>query len=209
MKFPFRTPLLSLAMISLGGTSLHAVTLFTDNFDSYATTTDVTDAGWEINNNVSLWTDPSYAFSVSNTLTIVEARNSNFVTTPKLGLAGATTATISFYWSTGPNSGAFGRFTQIQYSSDGTNFTTFAQIALPANSAQTSPVLFTDTIDTATDGFAFTADSVFRIVGDNDGGGGGAPLAMDNFTVTSDAVPEPSAALLGSLGLLALLRRRR
>lgn len=42
---------------------------------------------------------------------------------------------------------------------------------------------------------------------DTNDGGNDAGLAIDNLTVT--AVPEPSTALLGGLGLLALLRRRR
>lgn len=32
---------------------------------------------------------------------------------------------------------------------------------------------------------------------------------VDNVTFSHDVIPEPSAALLGSLGALALLRRRR
>lgn len=44
--------------------------------------------------------------------------------------------------------------------------------------------------------------------GDGDAAGGSGDITGDRvFTVT--AVPEPSAALLGGLGLLALLRRRR
>ncbi len=43
---------------------------------------------------------------------------------------------------------------------------------------------------------------------------GGDPQTLDNFVVGTtmadvDAIPEPSAALLGGLGMLALLRRRR
>jgi MYXO-CTERM domain-containing protein len=34
-------------------------------------------------------------------------------------------------------------------------------------------------------------------------------MYVDNLVITSDAVPEPRAALLGGLGLLMLLRRRR
>jgi hypothetical protein len=45
----------------------------------------------------------------------------------------------------------------------------------------------------------------FGIVGPNDGNT--SVFKIDNFSVT--AIPEPSAALLGGLGLLALLRRRR
>jgi hypothetical protein len=34
-------------------------------------------------------------------------------------------------------------------------------------------------------------------------------MRLENFSITGTAVPEPSAALLGGLGLLALFRRRR
>jgi hypothetical protein len=41
----------------------------------------------------------------------------------------------------------------------------------------------------------------------SDGGAGAIATAFDN--VRFEVIPEPSAALLGGLGLLALLRRRR
>jgi hypothetical protein len=40
-------------------------------------------------------------------------------------------------------------------------------------------------------------------------GGTGSRTRFDNIALTGTVVPEPSAALLGSLGVLALLRRRR
>jgi hypothetical protein len=40
-------------------------------------------------------------------------------------------------------------------------------------------------------------------------GGSGGRTRFDNIALTGTVVPEPSAALLGGLGLLALLRRRR
>lgn len=187
------------------GTAMGA-TSFTENFDASTSLP----AGWTSSGSVSIETNPAYAVSGNNTLSIESTRNSNLWTTPTLGLAGATEATISFWWSTGPNSGAFGRFPQLQYSNDGVNFSTFAQISVPANAATvTAPTFFSDTVTTAGDGFAFSANSVFRIVGDNDGGGNGAPFNIDDFSVTSNAIPEPSTALLGGLGVLALLRRRR
>lgn len=38
---------------------------------------------------------------------------------------------------------------------------------------------------------------------------GNTALRMDNFAISGEIIPEPSAALLGGLGMLALLRRRR
>ena len=37
--------------------------------------------------------------------------------------------------------------------------------------------------------------------------GTGTPITVDNFQL--EVIPEPSAALLGGFGLLALMRRRR
>lgn len=44
---------------------------------------------------------------------------------------------------------------------------------------------------------------------DGSGSGGGHHLWVDNIAVSGDLVPEPSAAILGLLGALGLLRRRR
>lgn len=52
---------------------------------------------------------------------------------------------------------------------------------------------------------SFTADATtqsFTTTGSNGGG-------FSAMVIAQDTIPEPSAALLGSLGMLALLRRRR
>ena len=52
---------------------------------------------------------------------------------------------------------------------------------------------------------SFTADAPtqsFTTTGSNGGG-------FSAMVIAQDTIPEPSAALLGSLGMLALLRRRR
>lgn len=52
---------------------------------------------------------------------------------------------------------------------------------------------------------ASTLNLIFRVSMDS----GNEEIAFDNIVISGDAVPEPAAALLGSLGLLGLLRRRR
>jgi hypothetical protein len=58
---------------------------------------------------------------------------------------------------------------------------------------------------TGTFGNGVTAIDNIRVFNTNAGGGGQFNLFANNITV----VPEPASALLGSLGLLALLRRRK
>ena len=53
--------------------------------------------------------------------------------------------------------------------------------------------------------FTATATTHTFTVSNSGSGSDGSGFLVDNFTV----VPEPSAALLGSLGMLALLRRRK
>ena len=206
MKRKFRARFLGFALTALGGASLHAATSFTENFDASTTLP----TGWVGVNNIAVVDNADYSVSGNNTLWIVETKNANVVTTPTINLNGATEATISFLWTTNIHSSAFGRRPQIQYSSDGTIFTTVGSLTVPATTAAIpAHTQFSQTI-TTTGGYSFTVNSKFRIVGDDDAGGAGAPLIIDNFSVTSNAtIPEPRAALLGGLGLLALLRRRR
>lgn len=52
----------------------------------------------------------------------------------------------------------------------------------------------------------------FRIVALQAAAGTGSSydaVALDNFSITSSAVPEPSALLLGAIGVLGMMRRRR
>jgi len=140
-------------------------------------------------------------------------RDSNSATTPMIDLTGATTSTISFYWTTtGTYVSAHGRFPQIQYSNDGNTFATIGTISVPSsNSSNPRPyTYFTETIELI-GGYAFTANSVFRVVGDNDVGGGNAPLIFDDFSVTSNAigVPEPSSTVMLIIGgMMSMIRRR-
>jgi len=56
----------------------------------------------------------------------------------------------------------------------------------------------------AVTGYTFDSEEVFFGFGT-----GRSPGYFDNISITGAAIPEPSTALLGSLGMLALLRRRR
>jgi uncharacterized protein (TIGR03382 family) len=53
-----------------------------------------------------------------------------------------------------------------------------------------------------------TAATTFRLYL-IDSRGSTAHILLDNVTLNATTIPEPSAALLGSLAMLALLRRRR
>lgn len=61
---------------------------------------------------------------------------------------------------------------------------------------------------TAYNGSAFTNQSVIRVINVGSAGGDGFGVFIDNIQVTS-SIPEPASAILGSIGTLLLLRRRR
>lgn len=189
---------------ALSSANAAVITVLDENFDASTSLP----TGWSKTNNVAVVDDVNYAASGNNTLWIVETKNGNVVTAPTLNLTGGTEATLSFLWTTNVHSSAFGRRPQVQYSSDGLIFSKIGEFTVPANTSTIPPhTLFSQTI-TALGGYAFTANSTFRIVGDDDAGGNGAPAIIDNFKITSD-VPEPAAIGLLGLGGLLMGRRRR
>ena len=87
-----------------------------------------------------------------------------------------------------------------------TSYTTLSTYGDPGVFGTTSLSFGTTDFGTALNN---QAEVVFRVValGGSTGSGSRDTVGIDNFTIT--AIPEPSSALLGGLGLLALLRRRR
>jgi len=127
---------------------------------------------------------------------------------------GYTDITISFD-ATGSNTGP--RDFALQYSTNGTTFTNFTTYSLVNNgwSAGTPNLASTKTFDlsavsaiegAATVYFRITVNSTTAITGGTVAAAGTS--RVDNFTIS--AVPEPqAAALLGAVGMLGLVRRRR
>jgi uncharacterized protein (TIGR03382 family) len=128
--------------------------------------------------------------------------------------------TISFDWQR--QNASTTRFLNLEYSSDGINFITLARHATGANESIFSSsvtltkqsdgtvkhsVLGSMVIQNEASTFSFTEDAKFRFV-DTSSAAADVRSYVDNIEITS-SIPEPSSALLGGLGALALLRRRR
>ena len=106
---------------------------------------------------------------------------------------------------------------------DETNFLTFAGFTAVTELDVTGPAIVAtngaldgnDPANQATRTFTFTnlnlaaGESLYLRWADTNDVGSDAGLAIDNLTISVDPVPEPSTALLGALGLLGILRRRR
>ena len=114
----------------------------------------------------------------------------------------ATYVTIDFEYEWGTMTSPAGtRFVDLQYSTNGgTNWTQGVRFASNAS-----------TTGTFTRSTGLTDEFLFRFLVKDDGNNANNDFSIyiDNVVITSDAVPEPKAALLGALGLLALLLRRR
>lgn len=112
---------------------------------------------------------------------------------------------VSFDYQALTNTGANqtqGRVVPVSVTVNGSTFATTLSTSSTLSSAS---LTFTDTA-------ALTSGTnTIKISTDYYTNGGGWNLGIDNlqFDGTIAAIPEPSTALLGGLGLLALLRRRR
>jgi hypothetical protein len=111
----------------------------------------------------------------------------------------------------------------LSYSTDGTNFTTGSTILagnnsgdaarLSGNGTATATISFDLSSITALQGVVDTAyfrvDPIASSGASQNGVQAQRAGFIDDVVVNATVIPEPSAALLGGLGLLALLRRRR
>lgn len=107
----------------------------------------------------------------------------------------------------GTPNGNEGREFTLSFSTDGgTTFPTSTSVSNPLNTLAVSAA------STLPLGGTFTANAVQLEITDNHFGGtaaGGDRIGLGEVKFIGDAIPEPSTALLGSLALLGLLRRRR
>jgi len=173
---------------------------------------DGTSQGWTLTNSALVYEngdvifnmgsgDAAIDYSPSGDFSIAISRSSGEITqTVPLPLATtqAEDLTIAFSYNFRNASGT--RRLHTDYSSDGG--ANWDNLGFVTGSGSTSYTL----LDT---NFSFTNDAIFRFRF-SDSGGAAGPAFVDDIVISSaTAIPEPTTALLGSLGLLALLRRRR
>lgn len=134
-----------------------------------------------------------------------------------------TSVTISFQyeWLNGTTT----RFLEILYAADGATFTSLARVSSGNGGTGGTPgslsITLTENLDHTISGSgtilntsfmpAFLDTAKFRFT-DNASAGADVRVYVDNVLITGSPdfiVPEPSTALLGGLGMLCLLRRRR
>lgn len=200
------------------GMSLDAATILSDSFEGSS-------GNWTLTNSSALYTYASgtnYATTGTGAINVTDG-NATLPSAMTLDLWGAADITISFdvKW----NGGSSTNRSFIELSLDGgTNWLSLGNIqnASPYNDAggtgiysvsltltegsgQTNSATLR-TVPTQYTGQTFTDSTLLRF---RDSGSN--PAYVDNLSITSATavIPEPSAALIGGLGLLFLLRRRR
>lgn len=188
------------ACVVLGGLALplSGATILTEDFESGATS-------WNL--NASPGTSSTTIDSVdlglgdgsSNVLRIATGSPYQVAETPTLNLTDATFATIVFDY--GDTNGGSTRFMSVDFW-DGS---AWRDVSGNINHNTANQELSY----TVTNAAWFGSANKFRFEGKNSGGGGTQYSYVDNVLITSDAIPEPAISLLGVLGLLGLLRRRR
>lgn len=127
--------------------------------------------------------------------------------------AGTITGDAYFTISLGPTSGNSINFTNFVFTSQasGSGPTgAFVRSSVDSFAANLGTVTTSGgTVSLSAAAFqGITTTTEFRVYGFGASASGGT-FSINDFTFNGDVVPEPSAAFLGSLGALALLRRRR
>lgn len=120
----------------------------------------------------------------------------------RLGTLDINADRLDFQYSTDATSltsGTWVDFNSLDFSSP--NNTTSGELDGNATENQTNKSATLSNLSIANGSTFWIRWNDFNVAGSDDG------LAVDNFSIT--AIPEPAATLLGALGVLGLLRRRR
>lgn len=175
-------------------------------FGLYDVTNPIAAHGWGNLDTLGAWQGYTTFVRDSNSSGNVARRENGSGTTvtlgPTSGTGNASNPTVTVADITSPaNNTNFNTVNNTVYQVlfEVTRTSTGMDTLLTLTSGITEHFRVTGTTTTVYDTF----DTVFL----RQGGGSAAPATYDNIQVS--IIPEPSAALLGGLGLLALLRRRR
>lgn len=194
------------AVIAGGNGSFETVTIGTEIYPNAWRVDQVTITGWTYTErgivdevNGATWfmggSDYGTASDGNYQLNLISAGTSYFLSTAITGLTVGASYTVNFDARLRDNSG-------------GGNFDVVVNTTVPTGGFDITPTSTT----WAQQSITFTAEATSHTLSianynyaDEAATATGTGLMVDNFSV----IPEPSAALLGSLGMLALLRRRR
>lgn len=216
-------PLSFAATISIFGASCFsgysATTLVSSDFEGSL-------GAWSTSTGASLYTyttGSNYASTGNGAANLPKASGTITLTNPLLlDTQLYTTVTLSFNyeWLNGTTT----RFLNIDYAADGSSFTTLVRVSSGNGGTGGTPGSLSITLSEGTDHSisgsgaiqntaflpAFLDTAKFRFM-DTASAGADVRVYVDDIVITGSPtfVPEPAAALLGSLGLLAMLRRRR
>lgn len=223
------------SILALAGSSAHAVIIATNDFTGFAgSTTTTANHDWTnpISNDTGVTLGPLFTSTVN--FRNIAGGGGQESLNPDINIGNGGTFTISFSLTTAANAVDLSAFAFRFYATNGnggdqaSNQNRTASFALNildsgANSIFTSSTVnildagagnsgnpyATGTLD-LTGAPDLAANSTYTLALTVIGGASGFYASLDNFQLEGvTAVPEPSVALLGGLGVLALLRRRR